>query len=79
MDMVRKAYQVASALQHMHSQQAVHQDLHSDNLLSTLDDQGVSAGCRYHKKQEARNSISLSSRVAQGYRALHILPSILSV
>ena len=37
MDVVRKAYQVASALQHMHSQQVVHQDLHSRNVLSTLD------------------------------------------
>lgn len=32
-------YQVASALQHMHSQQLVHQDLHSGNVLNTRDDQ----------------------------------------
>ena len=35
-----KAYQVAAALQHMHSQQVVHQDLHFGNVLSTLDGRG---------------------------------------
>ena len=34
-----KVFQVASALQHIHSQQLVHQDLHAGNVLTTLDGQ----------------------------------------
>ena len=37
-EVVRKVYHVASALQYMHSQQLVHQDLHTGNVLTTLDD-----------------------------------------
>ena len=36
-EVVKNVYQVASALQHMHSQQLIHQDLHAGNVLTTLD------------------------------------------
>ena len=37
--MVRNIHQVASALEHMHSRQLVHQDLHAGNVLTTQDGQ----------------------------------------
>lgn len=38
---VKRVFHLASALKHMHSQQLVHQDLHSRNVLSSLDGQSL--------------------------------------